>query len=143
MPTIFGALTSPTLFSTPTNPPWCFLSHNWQGRVTQLVITSPFACTNMVVLVIGATWEEMGWVGGCNATKCYYSSKAKLKIHVKQLRSITYSKIHLQILSKSTNIMVLLMQNPHGPFLFIHIEFFHTRWIKVLNHVWASIPKCM
>jgi hypothetical protein len=47
----------------------------------------------MVVLAKGATCGRWGGMGGCDWAKCFYFTNTKLKMHVKQLRSMTFLKI--------------------------------------------------
>jgi len=55
----------------------------------------------------------MGGVGRCDWSKCLYFAKAKLKIHVRQLRSIPCPKIYLwALLEIFGTTMVQMCQNP-------------------------------
>ncbi len=124
--------------STPINVPWHPWSHNCQGCTCLVVCLR----TTIVDLAKGATSERWGGMGGCDWPKWYCFAKTKLKIHVKQLRSITCPKIRLWVLSKMPCIVMVLVWT-HGPFLFICIGFFHTGWMGDPIHHWIPIPKCM
>jgi hypothetical protein len=68
--------------------------------------------TNIIDPTKGATSEKWGGAGECNWSKHNYSTKTKLKIHVRQLRSITCPKICLWAPSKMPCTIMVLVRNP-------------------------------
>jgi hypothetical protein len=66
----------------------------------------------MAILAKGAIYEEMGWVGGWVSTKRLCFDMAKLKTHVKQLKSINCSKIHLWVPSKMFGMTMVAIWKP-------------------------------
>jgi hypothetical protein len=60
----------------------------------------------------GAISEKWGGMGGCDWQKHNYFAKTKLKIHVRQLKSITCPKIYLWALLEMHYIAMEPMQNP-------------------------------
>ncbi len=94
VPSCLSAPTSIISCFTPINVPWHLWSHNCHG-CTCFVVTSPPPCTTIVDLAKGVTIKRWGGVGGCDWPKHNSSVKTKLKIHVRQLKSITCPKSHL------------------------------------------------
>jgi hypothetical protein len=69
-------------------------------------------CTNIVDPTKNATSEKWGGVGWCDWQKHNYFAKTKLKIHVRQLRSITCPKICLWALLEMPYTTMVPTQNP-------------------------------
>jgi len=69
----------------------------------------------MAILTKGAIYEEMGWVGGWVGViqhNAFVLTWPKLKTHVKQLKSINCSKIHLWALSKMFGVTMVRIWKP-------------------------------
>jgi hypothetical protein len=111
VPSYPSAPTSPISCSTPINVHWHPWPYNCQRCICPFVTSLPL-CTAITGLTKGATIERWGGMGGCDWLKHNYSTKTKLKIHVKQLRSITCPKIHLQAYLEMPYKAMVLVWNP-------------------------------
>ncbi len=86
----------------PTIIPW---SHKCQG-------CPPPPCTNIANPNVGATKVEERWVGKKDYANWTCSTQQRLKVHVKQVRSLTCPNIHLWTPLEIPCIAMVPMQNP-------------------------------
>ncbi len=95
VPSCPSAPTSPISYSTPINVLWHPWSRNYQRNTCHVVTSPPPLCITMIDPAKGPTSERWGGMGECDWIKHNCFAKTKLKIHVRQLRSITCPKIRL------------------------------------------------
>lgn len=81
-----------------------------------------------VIIVGGATCDNLGGMGTCDWAKHICSTSKKLSIQMRQLRFIICPKICLQGFLEMLNMAKVPIWNPMACSLnFINIQFFHTR----------------